>query len=85
MADKDKWDLGGQVVNSSFKPFARSLLTGIENTVNSSPEARENAKRSDAVRQFAVTWYLEDQVKEELAENGTEAAYGDQVYDRAAL
>ena len=39
--------------------------------------------RSDAVRQFAVTWYLEDQVKEELAENGAEAAYGDQVYDRA--
>ena len=71
------------MVNSSFKPFARSLLTGVENTVNSSPEARENAKRSDAVRQFAVTWYLEDQVKEELAENGAEAAYGDQVYDRA--
>ena len=82
-ADTDKWDLEGQVVNSSFKPFARSLLTGVENTVNSSPEARENAKRSDAVRQFAVTWYLEDQVKEELAENGAEAAYGDQVYDRA--
>ena len=34
-ADTDKWDLEGQVVNSSFKPFARSLLTGIENTVNS--------------------------------------------------
>ena len=82
-ADTDKWDLEGQVVNSSFKPFARSLLTGVENTVNSSPEARENAKRSDAVRQFAVTWYLEDQVKEELAGNGTEAVYGDQVYDRA--
>lgn len=38
-ADTDKWDLEGQVVNSSFKPFARSLLTGVENTVNSSPEA----------------------------------------------
>ena len=82
-ADTDKWDLEGQVVNSSFKPFARSLLTGVENTVNSSPEASDNANRSEAVRQFAVTWYLEDQVKEELAENGAEAAYGDQVYDRA--
>ena len=26
---------------------------------------------------------IRDRVKEELAENGTEAAYGDQVYDRA--
>ena len=26
--------------------------------------------------QFAVTWYLEDQVKEELAENGAETADG---------
>lgn len=78
VANTDKWKRESELLNSSFKPFTRGLYTGIENTENSSDEARENAKRSDAVRQFAVTWYLKEHM-------GTEesAAYTDERYDKA--
>lgn len=62
-----------------------------ENQINSSEEARENAKRSDAVRQFAITWYLDDEVKKltkdnEQGENqaaGGSESYQDEIYDRS--
>lgn len=90
-ADKDKWRNTGEVQNSSFRPTGVSRLTGAVNTVNTSPEAEENARKSDAVRQFAVKWYLEDESEKLLItdENGELQAregpvrYGDQLYDRA--
>ena len=78
VANTDKWRNESEILNSSFKPFTQGLYTKTENTINSSEEARENARRSDAVRQFAVTWYLKEHM-------GTEetAAYTDERYDKA--
>ncbi|MDW2798763.1 SpaA isopeptide-forming pilin-related protein [Clostridium boliviensis] len=63
----------------------------IENKINTSDTAKDNALRSDHVRQFAITWYLDDEVaklvkdnpageKESAAENET---YSDEIYDKA--
>lgn len=79
-ADTDKWKRKGEVWNTSFKPFAFSRLTGKENTINTSEYAKENAKRSDAVRQFAVDWYLKEEQKALEMET---CAYPDERYDRA--
>ena len=93
VANTDQWDLNGrEVKNSSFKPFAFHRAAGIFNRINSSDYAAENAKRSDAVRQFAVTWYLENQVNaltEELGERNkrqsklNNVTYVDEIYDQA--
>ncbi len=64
-----------------------------ENRVNTSEPARENAKRSDAVRQFAITWYLDGEVKKITEDNGggeSQAAgagetYQEEIYDKALL
>lgn len=64
-----------------------------ENRVNTSEAARENAKRSDAVRQFAITWYLDGEVKKITEDNGggeSQAAgagetYQEEIYDKALL
>ena len=92
-ANADKWDTSDQKVkNTSFKPFAYHKLTGILNQINTSEYAVENAKRSDAVRQFAVTWYLENQVKaltesiggrNKLQAKSKEVTYTDEIYDQA--
>lgn len=90
-ADADKWKNTKGVLNSSFKPFAASSLTGIPNEINTSAEAKENAKRSDAVRQFAITWYLDEEadrlLKEdedgELQGEGGAVPYSDRIYDKA--
>lgn len=92
-ANVDKWHLDGlSVWNTSWKPFAKNTITGIFNEINSSEAARENAKRSDAVRQFAVTWYLEDEIaertektgrKEDFTVKGGEVTYADELYDEA--
>jgi len=63
----------------------------IENDTNTSDPARDNAIRSDEVRQFAITWYLDDEVAKLVKENQageTESAsgsesYPDQIYDQA--
>lgn len=90
VADMDKWKNKGGVLNSSFKPFAASLLTGIANEINTSMEAKENVKRSDAVRQFAVDWYLDEEAGKLLqdAEDDEFQAkeqirYSDELYDKA--
>lgn len=81
VANTDQWQCEGGILNSSFKPFVSGRYTGVENTVNSSDDAKENATRSDAVRQFAVDWYLKEKVKEEETEE--ELRYADEIYDRA--
>lgn len=63
----------------------------IENIINTSDYARANAEASDAVRQFAIDWYLKDEVAKlvELnAANENQAKtdglnYSDEVYDEA--
>ena len=63
----------------------------IENSVNTSATAKDNALRSDHVRQFAITWYLDDEVAKLVKKNpagetenseGSEK-YSDEVYDKA--
>ncbi len=63
----------------------------IENSINTLATAKDNALRSDHVRQFAITWYLEDEVAKLVRENqvgeresdsGGEA-YPDEIYDQA--
>ena len=91
-ANIDKWrNQESYVKNTSWKPWAVSKITGIENQRNTSAEARENAKRSDAVRQFASTWYLEKHIQRLVGRiPGTEyyqvsggVEYPDEIYDQA--
>lgn len=70
--------------NTSAKPQA-----GI-NKINTSEMAEHNAKVSDGVRQFAVTWYLEEEVKKlkvnkrvGIGAQPEVESYGDSLYDRA--
>ena len=92
VANKDKWRNGGDIWNTSWKPFVKGLFSGIQNEINTSEEARENAKHSDAVRQFAVDWYLDDEVEvltvhgetdhQRYAKEGS-VSYSDEIYDKA--
>lgn len=63
----------------------------IRNKSRTSEEAAENRNASDMVRQFAVTWYLDEEVKkltekndagERQPEGGSEA-YQEEIYDKA--
>lgn len=63
----------------------------MKNNINTSPEAESNSQRSDHVRQFAITWYLDDEVAKLVKQNPageTEGAseqekYPDEIYDKA--
>lgn len=63
----------------------------IKNNINTSDIAADNALRSDNVRQFAITWYLDDEVAKLVKKNQSEEAesaagksvYSDEVYDKA--
>lgn len=63
----------------------------IKNSINTSETAAANATRSDNVRQFAITWYLEDEVAKLVKDNpagekeGTAVSetYSDEIYDKA--
>lgn len=63
----------------------------IGNEANTSENARTNALRSDNVRQFAITWYLDDEVKKRVKNNpageqeGDDGGerYQDELYDDA--
>ena len=79
-ADTDRWKRKGKLWNTSFKPFASSLISGKKNEINTSEYAKENAKRSDAVRQFAIDWYLKEE--QESLKQGT-STYSDEPYDHA--
>lgn len=63
----------------------------LENRINTSDIAHWNAEASDEVRQFAIKWYLDDEVAklvknngydEDVAKAGSEA-YQEEVYDQA--
>ena len=61
-----------------------------ENTKNTSTFAHENAEASDAVRQFAIDYYLQDEVAKLVQNNGqdedeaiTTPTYAEEVYDTA--
>lgn len=63
----------------------------IENIINTSDYARANAEASDAVRQFAIDWYLKDEAAKLVVLNGTienqaktdGIKYSEEVYDEA--
>ena len=62
----------------------------IENTINTSTFAHENAEASDVVRQFAIDYYLQDEVAKLVQNNGqdedeaiTTPTYAEEVYDIA--
>ncbi|ADL03061.1 SpaA isopeptide-forming pilin-related protein [Lacrimispora saccharolytica] len=63
----------------------------IKNKINTSDIAADNALRSDNVRQFAIAWYLEDEVAKLVKKNSSEetqsaagkSVYSDEVYDKA--
>ena len=63
----------------------------MKNSINTSEEAENNSQRSDHVRQFAITWYLDDEVAKLVQKNpagetegsaGSET-YSDEIYDKA--
>ena len=63
----------------------------IKNSINTSEETENNSQRSDHVRQFAITWHLDDEVAKLVKNNpagelesavGSEA-YSDEIYDKA--
>lgn len=63
----------------------------LENKINTSDIAHRNAEASDAVRQFAITWYLDDEVAKLVKNNGYDEDeakagsmnYQEEVYDQA--
>ena len=56
----------------------------IQNQSRTSEAAIENAKRSDAVRQFAIDWYLKNEVKKQnIQASGEQESYPDYIYDEA--
>lgn len=84
VANNDKWD-DGKPTYTSWQP--------IGNQANRTGNAIENAKVSDMVRQFAIKWYLDDEVNklvkvvpnnqnEKEAKNAN-VSYTDEVYDEA--
>lgn len=82
VANRDKWDDHAPGY-TSWRP--------IGNEANRSDFSIENARVSDQVRQFAIDWYLKDEVKKlvcnrndsETAGAGQMAAYTDELYDEA--
>lgn len=57
----DKWDMKAQTY-TSWRPLG--------NQAKRTEYAVNNAKASDGVRQFAVTWYLDDEAAKLLKDNG---------------
>lgn len=84
VANTDKWD-DASPTYTSWQP--------IGNQSNRSRETIENARVSDQVRQFAIDWYLEDEVeklvkpvrenKDEKEAKEEEVSYPDEIHDRA--
>lgn len=84
VSNNDKWD-DANPTYTSYQP--------IGNGVNQTVDAIENAKVSDQVRQFAIDWYLDDEVKKltrpVYGDNGERESadgnisYSDQLYDKA--
>lgn len=83
-ANNDKWDDAAPTY-TSWQP--------IGNAANRTGDTVENARVSDKVRQFAIDWYLDDEIRKLVKEvpggvNETEdadgnVAYTDEMYDAA--
>lgn len=84
VANNDKWD-DASAAYTSWRP--------IGNKGNRTDNTLENAKVSDRVRQFAIDWYLDDEIKklvkdvqnnpqEKEDQDGT-VPYSDETYDEA--
>lgn len=83
-ANNDKWDDAAPTY-TSWQP--------IGNAANRTPEALENARVSDKVRQFAIDWYLDDEVAKliravisnqaETEDKDGAVSYTDEMYDEA--
>ena len=67
VANTDKWDEKNQTY-TSWKPLG--------NGVKRTEYAENNAKASDMVRQFAITWYLDDEAAKLVKTNGEEEDEG---------
>ena len=63
VANTDKWDEKHQTY-TSWKPLG--------NAAKRTEYAENNARASDMVRQFAITWYLDDEAAKLLKDNGEE-------------
>ena len=75
-ANHDKWDDAAPTY-TSWRP--------VGNTVNRSEDTLWNTRVSDRVRQFAITWYLDDVAAKLIQEDGSgtlgEAAFTDELLD----
>ena len=84
VANNDKWD-DANPTYTSWQP--------IGNEANRTDDTIQNAKASDKVRQFAIDWYLDDEIAKlvkDVPTNGQEkedkdgkVAYSDEMYDEA--
>ena len=84
VANNDKWD-DANPTYTSWQP--------IGNTANRTDNTVENAKVSDKVRQFAIDWYLDDEIAklikkvpnnaEENEDKDGSVPYSDEMYDEA--
>ena len=84
VANHDFWDEKNPQ-STSYRPLG--------NRGNTSEEAKENTAASDRVRQFAIDWYLDEEVKKLVSPvKGSQAeqepaagniTYSDQIYDQA--
>lgn len=84
VANNDKWD-DANPTYTSWQP--------IGNTANRTDNTVENAKVSDKVRQFAIDWYLDDEIAklikkvpnnaEENEDKDGSVSYSDEMYDEA--
>lgn len=83
VANNDKWDIAAPTY-TSYQP--------IGNEANRTTYTIENAKASDKVRQFAITWYLDDEIAKlvrnvpsnnQETETAGDVTYSDELYDKA--
>lgn len=84
VANNDKWDDAAPTY-TSWQP--------VGNAANRTSETTENARVSDKVRQFAIDWYLDDEVAklvravpsnpEETEDKDGTVSYTDEMYDEA--
>lgn len=74
-ANHDKWDDRAPSY-TSYRP--------VGNEKNRTGHAIENTKISDCVRQFAIDWYLDEEIQAiSQSQEDRSMAYGDQWYDQA--
>lgn len=86
VANTDKWDDAAPTY-TSWRP--------IGNAANRTDNSTETARVSDMVRQFAIDWYLDDEVEklvrevasapEETEDQDGSVSYTDEVYDEALM